>query len=151
MGVARTSYSCIKVSEIYRKSNCHWAKSSSQARKLVEGDLRGKSEIVQFSQEALDRLRLLQQKQQDDTLQERSIVREEARKLEESMKMLETDSDASVDEIRRAYLHTIKHYHPDKYAHLPLEFRQLAEAKSKHINELYSTLLKRKMDCPRTL
>lgn len=150
MGVDRTLYSHIRVSEMYRMSNCHWAKSSSQARKLLKGDLTGKSDMVQFSQEALDRLKLLQKKQLDDTIQKQLIIQEEDRKLQKSLKMLETDSDASVDEIRRAYLHAIMQYHPDKYAHSPPEFRQLAEAKSKHINALYGTLLKGKTDCPRT-
>ncbi|MGV8073950.1 MAG: DnaJ family molecular chaperone [Syntrophobacteraceae bacterium] len=126
-------------------SNCQSSGSSFQSRTLVKQDLSPKSDTVQFSREALDRLAILKQRRIDDPVEPIRNMHEEDNKLEKSLKMLETGSDAGVGEIRRAYLHAIKHYHPDKHAYLPPEFRRLAEVRSKQINELYNNLLRRKM------
>jgi DnaJ-domain-containing protein 1 len=52
---------------------------------------------------------------------------------------------ASFEEIKAAYRAKISSYHPDRVASLASEFRQLAEERSKMINEAYrvATLLKK--------
>jgi DnaJ-class molecular chaperone len=124
-------------------------KLSPRSRSPAKQDLWNKSDTVQFSQEALDRLELLKQRQTKDVLRETQTIREKDSQLEKSLKILEIDRGSSVEEIRKAYLHAIQHYHPDKHAYLPPEFRQLAEITSKRINELYSALLKCKTGNPR--
>ena len=57
-------------------------------------------------------------------------------------KVLGVPKDASVDEIKKAYRALIRQYHPDRVASLPVEFRQLAEKKSKELREAYEGLLK---------
>jgi len=50
--------------------------------------------------------------------------------------------DASIDEIKEAFRERVKMYHPDNVpAHLAPELRQLAEERTKEINEAYHTLL----------
>jgi DnaJ-domain-containing protein 1 len=46
---------------------------------------------------------------------------------------------ASFEEIKAAYRAKISSYHPDRVASLASEFRQLAEERSKLINEAYRT------------
>jgi preprotein translocase subunit Sec63 len=41
------------------------------------------------------------------------------------------------DELRKAYKALIVQYHPDKVAHLAAEFRELAERRTRQINEAY--------------
>jgi len=53
-------------------------------------------------------------------------------------KVLEVSVDASVEEIRAAYLKRISEYHPDKVASLGKEIREIAERRSKEINAAYS-------------
>jgi preprotein translocase subunit Sec63 len=97
---------------------------------------------VQFSREALERLELLKQQQAKETSQETQTTDEKDSELEDSLQILNLNKNATVQEIRKAYLTAIQYYHPDKHAYLPPEFRQLAEAKSKQINEVYNSLLK---------
>jgi DnaJ-domain-containing protein 1 len=149
MAITRPSQTCAKAIEIYRMCGLQCAQCSPRSRSPAKQDLRNKTDTVRFSQEALDRLELLKQRQTKDVLKEIHTIREEDSKLEKSLKMLEMDREASVEEIRKAYLHAMQHYHPDKHAYLPPEFRQLAEITSKRINELYSTLLKHKTGAPR--
>ncbi len=54
--------------------------------------------------------------------------------------VLNLSANATMDQIRKAYLATIKQYHPDNFAGSPPEFRQLAEEKSKQINLAYKKL-----------
>jgi hypothetical protein len=53
-------------------------------------------------------------------------------------------SAATQDEIRNAYHHIAKMYHPDRVAHLGPEFRELAECRMREINRAYEYL---KRDC----
>jgi DnaJ-domain-containing protein 1 len=46
---------------------------------------------------------------------------------------------ASFEEIKKAYRAKISSYHPDRVASLASEFKQLAEERSKLINEAYRT------------
>jgi DnaJ like chaperone protein len=43
--------------------------------------------------------------------------------------------------VKDAYRSKMKDYHPDKVATMPIEFRQLAEAKSKDINAAYDFIV----------
>jgi DnaJ-domain-containing protein 1 len=142
MAIIPTSQTSARAIRMYQVRGLQGANRSSQSKGPAEQNLRYKSDTVQFSQEALDRLELLKQRQAKDNSKETQAIREEDSNLDKSMKMLQLDSNASAEEIRKAYRNAIQHYHPDKYEHLPPEFRQLAETKSKQINEAYSTLLK---------
>ena len=52
-------------------------------------------------------------------------------------RVLNVSSQASVDEIRRAYKVLLSQYHPDKVATLGDELKALAEKKSKEITAAY--------------
>lgn len=56
--------------------------------------------------------------------------------------ILGLSNDASIDEIKKAYKTLISKYHPDRFANLSVEFQEIAERKSKEINEAYSQLKK---------
>jgi len=51
--------------------------------------------------------------------------------------VLEVSPSASIDEIKLAYRKKISGYHPDRVASLAQELRELAEERSKAINEAY--------------
>ncbi len=53
---------------------------------------------------------------------------------------LGVDRSVAGEELRAAYLSRIAQYHPDKVAALGAELRELAERKSKEINEAYRAL-----------
>jgi DnaJ like chaperone protein len=55
--------------------------------------------------------------------------------------VLDVSADASMEEIKAAYLKRISEYHPDKVAALGKEIREVAERKSKEINVAYSFAL----------
>jgi len=57
-------------------------------------------------------------------------------------KILEIDTDASPEEIKRAYRKMANKYHPDKVAHLGDELKHLAEEKFKTINTAYQQIKK---------
>jgi len=57
--------------------------------------------------------------------------------------ILEVSSNATIDEIKRAYRDKMMQYHPDKVASLGKEFQILAEEKSKEINIAYKEALKK--------
>ncbi|MEN6440305.1 MAG: DnaJ domain-containing protein [Syntrophobacter sp.] len=144
MAITPTSRICAKAIQTYQICSLQRAERSSQSRNPAEQNIRNKSDTVQFSQEALDRLELLKKSRAKDIPKETQTIQEKDSELEKNLKILALDKDASVEEIRKAYLHAIQQYHPDKHACLPPEFRQLAEAKSKQINELYHAVLKLK-------
>jgi DnaJ like chaperone protein len=54
--------------------------------------------------------------------------------------ILDVSRDATQEEIRRAYRQLAQQYHPDKVAHLGQEFRELADAKFKSIQQAYRQL-----------
>lgn len=144
MAITPTSQTCEKAIQTYQVCGLQCAQLSPQSKSPAQQSLRNKSDNAQFSQEALERLELLKQQQAEDLSKEAQSINEKDSELEKSLKILNLDKDAGVKEIREAYLHAIQLYHPDKHAHLPPEFRQLAEIKTKQINEVYSTLLKLK-------
>jgi len=56
------------------------------------------------------------------------------------IEVLNLSANATMDQIRRAYLAAIKQYHPDNFAGFSPEFLKLAEEKSKQINLAYKKL-----------
>lgn len=55
-------------------------------------------------------------------------------------KILEVESSASDDEVKKAYRQMAMKYHPDKVAHLGEEFRKTADEKFKAVNEAYERI-----------
>lgn len=146
MTITPTSPRCEKAIQTYRTCGFQYTHNAPPSRTVARQNVQHKADNVQISQEALDRLELLKQKQAEDRSKRAQTIKERDRELEKSLRILNLDKDASLQEIREAYLHAIQLYHPDRHAHLPPDFRRLAEIRSKQINERYSTVLKLKMD-----
>jgi DnaJ-domain-containing protein 1 len=60
--------------------------------------------------------------------------------FDEACRVLQLKRPFTVDELRAAYRQRISQYHPDKVSSLGLEFRELAERKSKEINRAFDLL-----------
>lgn len=56
-------------------------------------------------------------------------------------RVLEIQPGATIDEVKAAYQRQMQQYHPDKVASLGKGLRDLAEAKSKEINEAYHAIV----------
>lgn len=54
--------------------------------------------------------------------------------------ILGVTSTATADEVRKAYRDRAQQYHPDKVGHMAPEFRAVAEAKMKEINDAYERI-----------
>jgi DnaJ-domain-containing protein 1 len=77
--------------------------------------------------------------------QTNSGKREEMRMdLVSACRILQINSNATIDEIKTAYKNRIKEYHPDKVANLGNEIKVLAEKKTQEINRAYEFLKKEK-------
>ena len=57
-------------------------------------------------------------------------------------RVLEIDSAASDDEVKKAYRDMARKFHPDKVEHIGEDFKKLAEEKFKSINEAYTDIKK---------
>ncbi len=99
----------------------------------------GARDSVQFSKEALDRLRELKSAYKTSELQTAGTSSD--LESEKNLELLRLGPNATANEIRKAYLTAINRYHPDKYTNLPREFRKLAEEKTKEINAVYRRLM----------
>jgi DnaJ like chaperone protein len=55
-------------------------------------------------------------------------------------KILELESSATDDEVKKAYRRMAMKYHPDKVSHLGEEFRRSADEKFKKVNEAYEKI-----------
>lgn len=95
---------------------------------------------VEISQEAREKLRQANQASREDSLLQEQKRKEQDEELKRSLEVLELGPEAQKDKMRRAYRHLMRSYHPDKYSHLPPEFRDLAEKKTRQIIEAYSKL-----------
>lgn len=93
---------------------------------------------VQFSPEAIEMLRQSRQAEENRENAERQAT--QGINAQQGLDILSLKSDASPDEVRRAYLLAINRYHPDRFANLPPEFQKLAEEKTKQINQAYQML-----------
>jgi DnaJ like chaperone protein len=60
-------------------------------------------------------------------------------------RILQVNSNASIDQIKTAYKNRIKEYHPDKVANLGNDIKVLAEKKTQEINRAYEFLKKEKI------
>lgn len=58
----------------------------------------------------------------------------------QAYKILETDAQATDDEIKKAYRRMAARFHPDKVSHLGPEFQKMAEEKFKAINQAYQEI-----------
>ena len=68
-------------------------------------------------------------------------IKSSTNKIDWALKVLGLTSSATPDQIKSAYYDLIKKYHPDKVDGLAEEFKNLAETKSKELNEAYKILL----------
>jgi len=59
-----------------------------------------------------------------------------------SYKILEIDSSASDEEVKKAYRRMAMKYHPDKVTHLGEDFKKVADEKFKKVNEAYEKIKK---------
>lgn len=94
-------------------------------------------DTVHISREAEEKSREYMMK-----LKEESSSEQSSPKLQDGddPDILYLPTNATRDQIRRAYLGAIKQYHPDKFAGLCPEFRKLAEEKCKEIILAYQKL-----------
>ena len=61
----------------------------------------------------------------------------QANKVVYYCELLELKGDVSVENIKKKYREKLTKYHPDKVSHLGDEFLQIAEKKTREINEAY--------------
>ena len=66
------------------------------------------------------------------------------RDSESDYKILEVSSDATDEEVKKAYRKMANKYHPDKVSHLGDELQKLAEEKFKSVNDAYQTIKKQR-------
>jgi DnaJ-domain-containing protein 1 len=58
----------------------------------------------------------------------------------DALLLLELGNDATLKDVRRAYVEKVKQYHPDKVGHLGKEFQNIAEVKTAELNTAYRDL-----------
>jgi DnaJ-domain-containing protein 1 len=144
MTVRIASLSLARAAQIYKANSSR----SIDARPDQKNSLpRGaweeeESDSVHFSHEAMEKARLLQHDKVEENNRRQRLQKEQDEALRKSLELLDSETNAPVEAIKRAYRHLIKHYHPDKYADLPPEFRELAEAKSRQIIQAYKKAYK---------
>ncbi len=63
-------------------------------------------------------------------------------KTDGAYKILELETDASNDEVKKAYRRMAMKYHPDKVSHLGADFQKFANEKFKKVNEAYINIKK---------
>jgi DnaJ like chaperone protein len=94
-------------------------------------------DTAQISVEAREKSREFWLKIKEQSSSEKPSPKTQA---ENGIEVLQLSPNATMDQIRKAYLAAIKQYHPDNFAGFSPEFRQLAEEKSKQINLAYKKL-----------
>jgi len=63
-------------------------------------------------------------------------------KTDSAYKILEIESKASDDEVKKAYRKMAVKYHPDKVSHLGVDFQKFANEKFKKVNDAYTKIKK---------
>jgi curved DNA-binding protein CbpA len=94
-------------------------------------------DTVQISTEAQAKSREFLLKLKDESSSDRPSAKSQTGNGPDILRL---PPNATMDQIRRAYLGAIKQYHPDNFANLPPEFLKLAEEKCKEINLAYQKL-----------
>ena len=64
--------------------------------------------------------------------------------VDSAYKILGIDSNATDDEVKKAYREMAKKYHPDKVAYLGEDVRKSAEQKLQEVNEAYEKIKKQR-------
>ena len=64
--------------------------------------------------------------------------------LKDPYRILEIDSGAGVEEVKRAYRLQASKYHPDKVAHLGRDIQEFASKRFQEINWAYEKIMERK-------
>lgn len=95
-------------------------------------------DTVQISREALEKSKeFLLKLKEGSSPEENSTAKRQA---ENNLEILNLSTNATRDQIHKAYRSAMKQYHPDNFAGFCPEFRKLAEEKSKQINLAYKKL-----------
>jgi DnaJ-domain-containing protein 1 len=94
-------------------------------------------DTVEISSEAQEKSREFLSKLKEKSSSEKPSSKPSA---QNNLDILHLAANATKEQIRQAYLAAIKQYHPDNFAGLGTEFRELAEEKSKQINLAYQKL-----------
>lgn len=88
----------------------------------------------------LDALREIAQHLKISTRDFDAIKAQFVKDTSQAYKILETDAQATDDEIKKAYRRMAARFHPDKVSHLGPEFQKMAEEKFKAINQAYQEI-----------
>jgi DnaJ like chaperone protein len=94
-------------------------------------------DTVDISAEAQQKSKEYQSNAGEESSSENSSAESQANT---GIDILNLSRTATKEQIRNAYRSAIKQYHPDNFAGLSPEFRELAEEKSKQINLAYKRL-----------
>ena len=94
-------------------------------------------DTVQISEEAQEKSKAFMMKILADPSSDQPSVQSQTGNTPD---ILNLSSNATRDQIRRAYKGAIKQYHPDNFANFCSEFQKLAEEKCKEINLAYQKL-----------
>jgi DnaJ-domain-containing protein 1 len=142
-----SSFSAAKAAQYYGSNRAERIDEDSDSRRSSSRSRVRQADSYHFSAEALEKATLLQTVQinakTDETDEERRAGLDQEEEIRRSLGALDLDSQASPEEIQKAYRYLLRHYHPDKYRQLPREFRELAEARSRQIIEAYKVLARR--------
>ncbi|MFZ2446843.1 MAG: hypothetical protein WAW37_10830 [Syntrophobacteraceae bacterium] len=129
-----------RVTEVYSSNESIRARCSDQG----PGGQAGVRDSVRISDAALKKFRQSREEKSSGAVPEKHPEKNRDKDLEESLKALGIDStDATMEEIRKAFILAIKKYHPDNYSDSPPETRKLAELKTRRIIEAYRKIDKR--------
>lgn len=100
---------------------------------------------VELAQKIADYLEISAHDQQTIRNRRMHTQRQTVNDVQRSLDVLGLSSNASPEEIKKAYRTLSMTYHPDKVDHLGDEFKQVAEEKMKEINAAYQLLKKQRL------
>ncbi len=90
--------------------------------------------LVTVRRAAIRSARIVRDAKKKDRWEHKARSKQEARRQREWWEVLEVDPKAGLDEIRRAYLHKVQMFHPDRLSGLAPELVQLSEARTLELN-----------------